>query len=506
MVNDNVIKNFMDEYICIDPKKSYKIEDLISVMIGLNLGFGLDELKNYLTKKEYYFKVEKYEIYGIYSIDEYDSESSSNTEDKSNFKKIIGTHCVATGCKKGASFNMLERKKRRYCSRHKIDEMVNVAEKRQCKEEGCTKKPCFNFPGEKKGERCESHQLSGMIDVIHCKCDEDRCTTRPCFNFPGKKNGARCESHQLPGMIDVMHNQCDEKECTTRPCFNFPGKKNGARCGLHKLPGMINVESPQCDEEGFTTQPSFNFPGKKNGIRCNTHKLDDMVNVVAIQCEKENCTTQSCFNFPGEKKGARCGSHRLDGMIDVINKKCISCNYTTASPNYGNYCMRCYIHTYPDNIISRKFKTKERMIVDFIRENYSGEIYFDEIVRGECSSKRRPDIRIDRGVFNLIIEVDENQHRNYDPICENKRTMQLFKDLDSRPLVLIRINPDSYYDKNDKKIDSCFDYKFLEMPFKNKEEFDRRMIVLKEKIDYYMNYNDVPEKEITNISLFFDGY
>jgi EsV-1-7 cysteine-rich motif len=433
MVNDKVIKNFMDEYICIDPKKSYKIEDLIGLIIGLDVEFDLDEFYGYLTKKDYYFKVEKYEIYGIYPIDEYDGEGSSNNEDNSNFKKIFGRHCVVTGCKIHAVFNFLE-KNPRYCLRHKIDEMINVREKRRCIEEGCT-------------------------------------SLCPLFNFPDEKNGIRCGIHKLSNMIDVVHSQCDKDGCTTRPCFNFPGEKNGTMCGIHKLGGMINV--------------------------------------IGSQCKKEGCIIQPCFNLPGERVGIFCETHKLSGMINVVGKKCISCNNVTlnSANKYDDYCRRCYINIYPDNTISRRFKTKERMVVDFIRENYSGEIFFDKKVNGECSSNRRPDVRIDRGVFNLIIEVDENQHRNYDPTCENKRTMQLFQDLGNRPLVLIRINPDHYYDKNGEKIDSCFDYKVLEMPLKNKEEFNKRMIVLKEKIDYYMNFNDIPEKEIdTDTVLFFDGY
>lgn len=71
MVNDKDIKIFMNEYICIDPKKSYQIENLINVMIGIDLDFGLDDLYAYLTKMEYYFKIEKYEILGIYPIEEY---------------------------------------------------------------------------------------------------------------------------------------------------------------------------------------------------------------------------------------------------------------------------------------------------------------------------------------------------------------------------------------------------------------------------------------------------
>jgi EsV-1-7 cysteine-rich motif len=468
MVKDKDIKIFMNEYICIDPKKSYQIENLISVMIGIDLDFGLDDLYAYLTKMEYYFKIEKYEILGIYPIEEYNREEIS--DEKNNFKKIIGRHCVATGCTTRASFGMPE-KKRRYCQFHKIEEMVNVVSP-QCDKEGCSIRPTYNYPGNLNGVRCVTHALVDMEVVTERRqCEKEDCIKRPSCNFPGETRAIRCSIHKLIGMTDVMNPICEKEGCNTRACCNFPGETKAIWCGTHKLIGMIDVTNPRCEEEGCNTRASYNFPGEKRAIKCNPHKLNDMIN--------------------------------------ILYKKCISCNiiYLRYPYKYDNYCMRCYVHTFPDNIISKKFKTKERMIADFIRENYSGDIYFDEIVNSECSSKRRPDVRIDRGVFNLIIEVDENQHRYYDPMCENKRTMQLFQDLGNRPLVMIRINPDHYYDKNGKKIDSCFDYKTLEMPSKNKEEFDRRMVILKQKIDYYMNYNDIPEKEIdTDTVLFFDGY
>ena len=56
----------------------------------------------------------------------------------------------------------------------------------------------------------------------------------------------------------------------------------------------------------------------------------------------------------------------------------------------------------------------------------------------------------------IIIEVDENKHNSYDCICENKRLMQLSKDIGHRPIVFIRFNPDKYVDSEGNTIKSCW--------------------------------------------------
>jgi len=56
---------------------------------------------------------------------------------------------------------------------------------------------------------------------------------------------------------------------------------------------------------------------------------------------------------------------------------------------------------------------------------------------GGCS-KMRPDVFIDKFTHVVIIECDENQHK--DTSCENKRTMELFQDFGNRPIVFIRFN------------------------------------------------------------------
>ena len=56
------------------------------------------------------------------------------------------------------------------------------------------------------------------------------------------------------------------------------------------------------------------------------------------------------------------------GIINTIkNKSCLSewC-YTIPSNKYSGYCLRCYIHLFPDNPVSRNYKTKEIAVVEFI--------------------------------------------------------------------------------------------------------------------------------------------
>ena len=145
-------------------------------------------------------------------------------------------------------------------------------------------------------------------------------------------------------------------------------------------------------------------------------------------------------------------------------------------------------------------KIKEQRVVDFLKETYKDIIFtFDKIVGG-CS-KRRPDAYIDLFTHILIIECDENQHQDYS--CENKRTMELFQDFNNRPIVFIRFNPDSYI-INGKIIQSSFkNHKTSGVPIiRNKQEWNKRLSKLKEKIDFYLN--NIPEKEITNEYLFYN--
>ncbi len=83
------------------------------------------------------------------------------------------------------------------------------------------------------------------------------------------------------------------------------------------------------------------------------------------------------------------------------------------------------------------------MIVDAIKDVHGSTltIICDKKIEGGCS-RRRPDLFIDLGSHCIIIEVDENQHRQYE--CEEKRMIDLYEDSGFRKMVFLRFNPDSY--------------------------------------------------------------
>jgi hypothetical protein len=191
-------------------------------------------------------------------------------------------------------------------------------------------------------------------------------------------------------------------------------------------------------------------------------------------------------------------------MTDVVSKKCINkwCS-TRAANKYDGYCLRCYIHKFPDQQISRNFKVKERYMTDFIKETFSTyQITFDKTVGG-CS-QRRPDVYIDLLTHVIIIECDENQHKNYDTTCEIARVNELFTDFADRSIIFIRFNPDAYTIDN-KKIPSSFKYlkKFGVPSINNKEEWNTRLQNLKESIEKHIT--NIPTEQTTFEYLFYDS-
>jgi hypothetical protein len=175
---------------------------------------------------------------------------------------------------------------------------------------------------------------------------------------------------------------------------------------------------------------------------------------------------------------------------------------------YKGHCYRCFINTYPDNDIVRNIKTKERSVADFIRLSYPDyTVVLDQRVADGCS-RRRPDILVDMGEYVVIVEVDENKHQSYDTGCENRRMMELFQDCGSRPLAMIRFNPDRYYDQRERPVPSCWGYtekQGLCTVKKNKTaEWAARLATLKTTLDQV--FSQPPTKEVNLVRLYYDGF
>ena len=224
-------------------------------------------------------------------------------------------------------------------------------------------------------------------------------------------------------------------------------------------------------------------------------------------CIHPDCKTIPVYNNEGESKAIYCSIHKLDGMIDVKNKTCKThlC-YTRVKDKYDGYCLYCYVNLFPEKPLSRNYKTKEYTVVEYIKNKYNNFQWIsDKTIKDGCS-KRRPDLLLDFGYQVIIIEIDENQHIDYDCSCENKRTMELSKDVNHRPIIFIRFNPDDYLIE-DKKIPSCWtlNSKGLCVIKKSKEnEWLDRLHTLSQQIDYWINPCNKTNKTVEIIQLFYD--
>jgi hypothetical protein len=257
------------------------------------------------------------------------------------------------------------------------------------------------------------------------------------------------------------------------------------------------------------------MPSESRGIFCGNHKAVGMTNVKTPTCTGTNADGTSCakipaYNASGEWPAIFCADHKAVGMENVCSPICKTplCTTIVSNKAYKGHCRRCFIHTYPDNDIVRNYKTKERAVADFVRATYPNiTVVLDQRVADGCS-RRRPDILVDMGEYVVVTEIDENQHQAYDCTCENRRLMELFQDAGNRPLVMIRFNPDQYYDQREKSVPSCWGYtekRGLCVVKPNKTaEWVVRLATLKTTLD--LVFSQPPTKEVDVIHLYYDGF
>ena len=261
-----------------------------------------------------------------------------------------------------------------------------------------------------------------------------------------------------------MVKYCKQIDCNTRPTYGTEWKKP-LYCSNHKKEGMFDVTHKRCLENDCNKQPTYGTEWKKP-LYCNKHKKEGMFNVVSKRCKFENCDTRS-------------------------------------NTKYQGYCAFCFVNLFPDHKLARNFKTKENYITEQIIEKFNNlEWILDRTISTGCS-RRRPDMLLHLGHRAIIIEIDENQHSSYENICENKRYMEISRDLDHIPITFIRFNPDSYK-INEKTIRSCFSVNKQTgiCGLKNKKEMNKRLNILYETLIY--NLENEIEKTINIVNLFYN--
>ena len=339
-------------------------------------------------------------------------------------------------------------------------------------------------------------------------CNYKKCDKNSIYNFQGEKP-KYCVIHKLEHMIDVKHKRCVQDNCDKHPIYNYQDEKVAKYCFNHKLENMVNVKNKRCVQENCNTIPSYNYQDEKVAKYCFNHKLENMVNVRSKRCIHPNCNTQPSYNYQDEKELKYCLKHKLENMVDVFSKRCKSdfCDIFVSKKNDG-YCLPCYINLFPDKPVARNYKTKEKIVTDFVLEKFKNvTIITDNKINDGCS-KRRPDLLLDLGYQVIIVEIDENQHADYDCSCENKRIMELSQDVNHRPIIFIRFNPDNYKNINNENITSCFGINaqtgVLIVKKSKQKEWNERLNVLKNVIEYWINIENKTDKMIEIIQLFYD--
>jgi hypothetical protein len=306
-------------------------------------------------------------------------------------------------------------------------------------------------------------------------------------------------------MIDVKSSHCIYKDCLRQSIYNVPNEK-ARYCSLHKTKKMINVKRismpKTCEYPSCHKIPRFNIPNKTGGVYCVDHKKSNMVDVVTKKCCKPGCDAYPKYNLSHKTGGLYCYEHKTKTMVNMVERQCSTPFCTTrALKKYDYHCLFCFVHLFPHSPLTRNYKTKEASVTEFVKTTFPQYTWItDKRVQDGCS-RRRPDLLLDLGDQVLIIEVDENQHVNYDCSCENKRLMELSQDVGHRPIVFIRFNPDSYV-VEDKKVPSCWRLNEEGLCIvRNKSAWERRLDALKQQMEYWIQ--ERTPKTVEVIQLFY---
>lgn len=406
--------------------------------------------------------------------------------------------CKIENCTiKNAIFNYKNETKGIYCSKHKLDTMIDVYHKK-CNHNNCELRPVFNHENESNGLYCDKHKLDNMTNIGSKKCKE--CKKQPSYNYENETIAIYCIDHMKEKMINIKCKKC--KECNKQPSYNYENETIAIYCTEHKKYGMVNIYK-KCLEPECHKIPCYNYDAEKKALYCNSHKKKGMINIKSRKCINEGCNLYASYNYENETY-IYCGKHALDGMINVRNKKCKTYMCDTLVGNkYKGYCQYCFINLFPDEKVSRNYQTKERNVADYVLSFFQNmTIIADKRIKDGCS-RRRPDLLLDLGYQIIIVEVDENQHIDYyegDCSCENKRLMEISQDVGHRPIVFIRFNPDEYDD-----VKSCFTIGkdgICKISKRMEKEWEKRLNVLTDRIQYYIDHKI--DKIIEVIHLFYD--
>ena len=165
-----------------------------------------------------------------------------------------------------------------------------------------------------------------------------------------------------------------------------------------------------------------------------------------ISNPKRRCIVHTCKNpaLYGTCLPQHCEEHNNVDEINWVEKDCISCGLTNILNKEGK-CQFCE----PDRFNKTRL-AKQNQVKHFLDANNITYISCDIVIdRGICG-KERPDFLIDCGTHFVVLEVDENQHKERAMECERVRMINISQSL-GLTTKFVRYNPDHYKVNNSKR-------------------------------------------------------
>ena len=487
-----------------------------------------------------------------------DAEKINDEEIKNGAEETLKYYpeikCV--NCNNKATFNILEDKVPKFCKKHIVGDMIKVTKicktymcitnatygyiknkplscvphhrdnmtkvliSSRCKEPGCEVDGSFKKvdPNNKDkfltGKYCYNHQGEHGISIDKRKCQVHNCESnlRPSYGYKDTTPiyCTKCYSNftdeQKQNVIDLTHQtlMCKFENCNTRASFGNELNKP-LWCETHNFEKLKNVINKQCEADNCETNPVYNYRGMKSGRFCRDHQLPNMEDILDNKCIIDDCYIRASFNIKGTK-AKYCFQHKSDDMEPVRSVYCKLCLFELGYLKYDYNCSDCYYYLHPECLSSRYHNSKELRIMRDIYLHFKKsniDIILDQRINGG-QYNRRPDGLIKFDNYNIIIEIDERQHKDKSKYsCETKRLMELFYDLNNVPLIVIRFNPDSFKKEN-QKYDGLFSQIRAngEHIILDEIKYNSRINNLIETI--HSKLNIIPEKEVEIIKLYYD--
>ena len=241
-------------------------------------------------------------------------------------------------------------------------------------------------------------------------CTHEGCKTHPVFGNPGSRVAEYCGRHKEARMVDVKSKRCGFDGCTAQPVFGNPGSRVAEYCGRHKEAGMVDVKSKRCGFEGCTVRAWYGTPGI-GPERCAEHRLAGMSTRPNARC---NVCKEPATRGSADGKPVRCAGHSLPGDLNLVERRCAECGLLWVLDRRG-YCEYCQ-----PAVFKRARLAKQRDLTDYLDSRGLPGAQTDRIVDGgECGMERPDRVYLDpEGRFVLILEIDENQHRDRACECE----------------------------------------------------------------------------------------